>query len=73
LPVPREDLSAELRERLIVYGALTAPADAAPVGVALAVQARDRQAVDSLLAEGRAGLDVFPHVEIHDWEFGGRR
>jgi hypothetical protein len=43
------------------------------VGVALAVQARDRQAVDSLLAEGRAGLDVFPHVEIHDWEFGGRR
>ncbi len=71
--VPREDLSAELRQRLIVYGALTAPADAAPVGVALAVQARDRQAVDLLLEEGRARLDVFPHVEIHDWEFGGRR
>ena len=73
LPVPRESLSAELRQRLIIYGALTAPADAAPVGVALAVQARDRQAVAALLEEGRAGLDVFPHVEIHDWEFGGRR
>jgi uncharacterized protein len=73
LPVPPKNLSAELRRQLIVYGALSTPADAELVGVALAVQARDRQAVDALLEEGRAGLDVFPHVEIHDWEFGGRR
>ena len=73
VPVPPENLSARLWQRLIIYGALTALADAAPVGVALAVQARDRQAVDALLDEGRAGLSVFPHVEIHDWEFGGRR
>ena len=47
--------------------------DAAPVDVALAVQARDRQAVDTLLDHGRAGLTAFPSIEIHDWEFGGRR
>jgi hypothetical protein len=43
------------------------------VGFALAVQARDRQAVDTLLDQGRAGLTAFPSIEIHDWEFGGRR
>jgi uncharacterized protein len=72
-PAPPESLSTELRERLIVYGALATLDDAAPVGVALAVQARDRRAVDPLLDDGRAGLTVFPLVEIHDWEFGGRR
>jgi hypothetical protein len=36
--------------------------------VALAVQARDRGAVDALL-EAWAG----PVIEVHDWEFGGRR
>jgi len=72
-PVPLESLSAELRERLIVYGALGALDDAAPVGVAVAVQARDRQAVETLLEQGRAGLTAFPNIEIHDWEFGGRR
>jgi uncharacterized protein YciI len=73
LPMPPESLSAELRQRLIIYGALTTLDDAAPVGVALAVQARDRQAVDALLEEGRAGLADFRQLEIHDWEFGGRR
>ena len=62
-----------MRERLILYGALTPLHDAGPVGVALAVQARDSEAVEALLAEGRVGLDAFPDVEIHDWEFGGRR
>jgi uncharacterized protein YciI len=73
LPAPRESFSAELRERLIVYGALATLGGAAPVGVALAVQARDRRAVGTLLKEGRAGLSVSPCVEVHDWEFGGRR
>ena len=40
-PVPPGSLSAALRERLILYGALTPLHDAGPVGVALAVQARD--------------------------------
>jgi uncharacterized protein YciI len=72
-PVSLGSLSAELRERLILYGALTTLNDAALVGVALVVQAREREAVDALLEEGRMGLDVFPVIEIHDWAFGGRR
>jgi uncharacterized protein len=72
-PVPLESLSAGLRERLILYGALTTLHDAGLVGVALAVQAPEREAVDALLEEGQAGLDVFPDIEVHDWEFGGRR
>jgi uncharacterized protein len=72
-PVPPGSLSTELRKQLIVYGALRTLDDAAPVGVALAVQAEDRQTVDTLLEQGRAGLTAFPSIEIHDWEFGGRR
>ena len=71
-PVPAADLSSELRERLILYGALTTLADGEPIGVALAVQARDREAVDALLVQEQA-LGVYPEIEIHDWEFGGRR
>ena len=65
-PIPEERLPAELRERLILYGALSTLDDGRPVGVALAVQAPDRDAVGSL-------LDGFQEIEIHDWEFGGRR
>ena len=72
-PLPRGSLSTELRKQLIVHGALRTLDDAALVGFALAVQARDRQAVDTLLDQGRAGLTAFPSIEIHDWEFGGRR
>ncbi len=69
----RESLSTELRKQLIVDGALRTLDDTALLGFALAVQARDRQAVDTLLDQGRAGLTAFPSIEIHDWEFGGRR
>jgi uncharacterized protein len=72
-PAPPDSLSVELRERLILYGALATLDDARLIGVALAVQARDREAVTTLLDEERFGLDVFPHIETHDWEFGGRR
>ena len=72
-PIPRESLPPELHERLILYGALSTLDDGEPVGVALAVQAPDRDAVAALLEDGRAGFDVFQEVEIHDWEFGGRR
>ncbi len=65
-PVPPDSLQPELRERLILYGALSTLDDAEPVGVALAVQVADRDAVAALLTE-------FQEVEIYDWEFGGRR
>jgi uncharacterized protein len=68
-----ERLSPTLRERLILYGALTSLQDAELVGVALAVQAPEREAVDALLEDGRMGLNAFRDIEIHDWEFGGRR
>lgn len=73
IPVPPESLSTELRERLILYGALTSLENAEPVGIALAVQAPDRQAVRALLEKGHLGLDIPQDIEIHDWEFGGRR
>jgi uncharacterized protein len=72
-PVPVESLSTELREQLIVYGTLRTLDDAASVGLTLAVQSQDRQTVHTLLEPGRAGLTAFPSLEIHDWEFGGRR
>jgi uncharacterized protein YciI len=73
LPAQTASLSPELRERLILYGALTALDDDALVGVALAVQAGERKGVEPFLEDPRLGLDTFPEVEIHNWEFGGRR
>jgi hypothetical protein len=67
-----ESLPPALRERLILYGTLTT-LDDNPVGVALAVQARDRDAARALLAEAQPAADGFADLEIHDWQFGGRR
>jgi hypothetical protein len=53
-------------ERLIVHGELLTLEDARPAGVALALQAPTRQAVEALVGHGE-------DVEIHDWELGGRR
>jgi uncharacterized protein len=72
-PVPVRTLPAELLERLVLYGALTTLDGAEPVGVALIVQAPDRDAVDALIDDERTGLGAFSEVEIHSWEFGGRR
>lgn len=72
-PVPLADLLAELRERLILCGELRNLDDDEPAGVALAVQAPTREALDALLAAAREGLALCDDVEIHDWEFGGRR
>jgi uncharacterized protein YciI len=72
-PAPVEILSTELRERLVLYGALMTLETARPVGVALAVQAPRRDAVDALLKDDQLGLDAFLDVEIRHWEFGGRR
>jgi uncharacterized protein YciI len=67
------EFPAEPRERLIVHGELLTPDEARPVGVAWALQAPTRKAVDALLRDRRAGLDDRFEVEILDWEFGGRR
>jgi uncharacterized protein len=72
-PVPPAALGVELRERLIVYGALTEPERGETVGVAFALQAPTRDSAMALLRAGAPGLDAFRTVELHDWEFGGRR
>ena len=72
-PVPVETLPAELLERLILFGALSTLEGGEPGGVALALQAPDREAVDALIQAERTALGAFSEVEIHDWEFGGRR
>ena len=72
-PAPAETLPAELLERLILYGALTTLDGAEPVGVALALQAPDREGVAALMNDERTGLGALSEVEIHNWEFGGRR
>jgi uncharacterized protein len=72
-PVSAESLPAELLERLILYGALTTLDDAEPVGVALALQAPDREAVDALIEDEGTGLGGFSEVDVYNWEFGGRR
>jgi uncharacterized protein YciI len=67
------DLTAESRKRLIVHGELLTVDQATPAGVALALQAPTRQGVDGVLRGSLAGPDGRFDVEIHDWEFGGRR
>jgi uncharacterized protein YciI len=71
--VSAQTLPAELLERLVMYGALTTLDGGEPAGVALALQASDREALDGLLEDERIGLGAFSEVEIHNWDFGGRR
>jgi len=71
--VPLAAVGAALRERLIVFGTLSEPGSGDAVGVALALHAPDRDTAMALLRESGSRLDVFPSIEVHDWEFGGRR
>jgi uncharacterized protein YciI len=68
LVIARSPTRAEVPapERLILHGNLSTLEDDRPVGFALAVHARDRDAIQALLGG-------FPNLEIHNWEFGGRR
>ena len=61
-------LPSQLRDGLILFGALH-DLDDQPAGVALAAQASSREALDALLVDALADQVV----EVHDWEFGGRR
>jgi uncharacterized protein YciI len=72
-PMPPLELAPPARQRVIVHGELLTPDDARPAGVALALQAPTRQAVDALLRAGQPGLERRFDVQILDWEFGGRR
>lgn len=56
---------------MILYGALTTLDKGEPVGVALAIQAPDRKALDALLDDEQLGLDAGAEIEIHNWELGG--
>lgn len=58
-PVPAETLPAELRERLVLYGALTPLEGDDPIGVALILQAPNHVAVDALIEDERTGLGAF--------------
>jgi uncharacterized protein len=70
---PAAALGAELRDRLIVYGALAEPERGEMVGMALALRAPGKDAAMALLRDEAIGIDAFPNVEVHDWELGGRR
>jgi uncharacterized protein YciI len=72
-PLSAEVLPIELFDRLILYGVLTTLDGSEPAGVALVLQAPDRQAVDALLEDDGTGLGAFSEIEVHNWDFGGRR
>jgi uncharacterized protein YciI len=72
-PLSAETLPEELLARLVLYGALTTLDGAEPAGIALVLQAPDRDAVDALIEDERTGLVAFADVEVLSWEFGGRR
>ena len=71
--LPAPDFTDLLRERLIVHGELLTPDDARPAGLAFALQAPTREAVGFLLRDGQPRLNEDFDLQIHDWEFGGRR
>jgi uncharacterized protein YciI len=61
------------QRRFIERGPLLSDDGTAWVGSAMLVELPDRAAVDAMLADEpyvRAGL--YAHVEVHDWQFGGR-
>jgi uncharacterized protein len=62
------------REHTIAYGPLLSDDGREWVGDAILIEQHDRAAVEAMVASApisRAGL--YANVEVHDWEFGGRR
>ena len=72
-PLSAHMLPPGLLKRLVLYGALTTLDGADAIGVALIIQAPDRKSVDALIEDERTGPGAFAEVEVHNWEFGGRR
>ena len=61
-------------EHTIAYGPLLSDDRREWVGDAMLIEQHDRAAVEAMVASApiaRAGL--YATLEIHDWEFGGRR
>ncbi|MDH2416181.1 YciI family protein [Nocardioides sp. CER19] len=71
-PVAVDDLAAPWRDVLVVYGALHT-LHGEPAGVAVGVHVPSRGFLDELLTEPSMALSAYRDVEVHDWEFGGRR
>lgn len=71
----RHVVEGAYRDRVIVVGPLLSDDDSAEwVGTALTVELPDRASAEALLRHGpyaRAGL--YERIEVHAWEFGGRR
>lgn len=72
-PVPVDDLPSPWRQALVMYGALGTLEGDDPTGLAVAVEVPSRDELDALLTEPTMGLSGYRDVEVHDWEFGGRR
>ena len=71
--VPAETLPAELLSAWFCMEHSRTLDGAEPAGIALALQAPGREAVDAFIEDKRTGLGALSEVEVHDWEFGGRR
>ena len=71
VPVPA--LTRLTRERTIVLGELQTIGQGKPTGVVWALQASGRDDLEAVLDSWPAAHDERMVVEMHDWEFGGRR
>ncbi|MEO3891934.1 YciI family protein [Nonomuraea sp. B5E05] len=56
------------RDELIAYGSLLSDDGATWLGTAALIRATDRDTARTVLAPDR-----YADIEVHDWEFGGRR
>lgn len=56
------------RDELIAYGPLLSDDGATWLGTAVLLRAPDPDSARAVLTE-----DGYAHIEVHDWEFGGRR
>ncbi|GHF56306.1 YciI family protein [Streptomyces griseosporeus] len=56
------------RDELIAYGPLLSDDGTAWLGTAVLLRAPDAATARAVLTEDR-----YAHIEVHDWEFGGRR
>jgi uncharacterized protein YciI len=61
-------------EHTIAYGPLLSDDGREWVGDAMLIEHRDRAAVEAMVASvPHAGAGLYANVEVHHWEFGGRR
>ena len=70
----RDHLDGGYRERLIAFGPLLSDDGAEWRGTAILAELPDRRCAETLIAQdpyAQAGL--YDTLEVHDWEFGGRR